>query len=307
MRPSKLRWQKRRQQQQPQLLPNILKLTPADQKIITAIADTMETGRHYVREGLLGKEHLALFGGPGSGKSFLIESTVRDETKNDEMLWKLDCMSHPRRTLLDPEGNPVFHPRWHIHPTHITPTRLFAYAYEYSGGGLTPLDRELLVLDDALRFPMADTMLRLILSMADTRKIRTIAWESPYGIRPLPWRDDAPPIRFQYQGALIIVGNFVFDQLPAPMRDRFIGVQIPISTPHERHLWLQHVVFDQKMLAGQGFEQAEIADVMCYIANVVMPDPQRAATLSLRTAIKHAQLRRSRPHDWMARAATVKV
>lgn len=216
-------------------------------------------------------------GPPGVGKSFGVEQIVEKATLFDQIA------GHRLRA--------------EVVKGAVTPVGLYSVLYKYSDPNCV------LVLDDADTVFFDDVSLNLLKGALDTGKKRRISWLSDSHML----RREGVPDTFDFQGSVIFITNLKFssvkskklqDHLEA-LESRCHFIDLQIDSTREKVLRIRQLVGDG-MLDEYGLEEVAKDEIMDYINN----NKERLREISLRTAIKIADLRKAFPTKWKSYAET---
>lgn len=175
---------------------------------------------------------------------------------------------------------------------------LYKTLYEYSDEG------SVIVFDDCDSILFDEQSLNLLKGALDSGKSRKISWLAES--RSL--RQEDIPNSFQFKGSVIFITNLKFDQVRSQkMKDHLEALQ---SRCHYLDLTLDTMrdkILRIKQIARQGgmFDDLGISDVgQTEIIDFLDTNKNKMREMSLRMAIKVAQLYKSFPLNWQAMAKT---
>lgn len=169
---------------------------------------------------------------------------------------------------------------------------LYCTLYKYSDPNCV------LVFDDCDSVLLDDTCLNLLKGALDSGKKRKISWLA----ESHALRREGVPDSFEFKGSVIFITNLKFDQLKSQkLRDHLDALQsrchyldLTLDTMRDKILRIRQIANDGQLFAEYDFEQCvqdEIIEFMSTNAN-------RFREMSLRMAIKIADLRKSFPLKW---------
>jgi hypothetical protein len=160
------------------------------------------------------------------------------------------------------------------------------------------------VFDDCDSILLDDVALNLLKGALDSGKKRKISWLSESS----SLRREGIPDSFEFKGSAIFITNLKFDKMKSQkLRDHLDALQsrchyldLTLDTMRDKILRIKQIAKDGVLFADYDFEpcvQDEIIDFM----NV---NQNRLREMSLRMAIKIADLRKSFPNNWKRMAET---
>jgi hypothetical protein len=179
-----------------------------------------------------------------------------------------------------------------------TPIGLYQTLYKYSDAN------SVIVFDDCDSILLDDVALNLLKGALDSGKKRVISWLSESSAL----RREGIPERFEFKGSVIFITNLKFDKMKSQkLRDHLDALQsrchyldLTLDTMRDKLLRIKQIAADGELFTDYDFEQVaqdEIIDFMDANQN-------KLREMSLRMALKIADLRKSFPLRWKAMAAT---
>ena len=179
-----------------------------------------------------------------------------------------------------------------------TPIGLYQTLYKYSD------ENCVIVFDDCDSILLDDVALNLLKGALDSGKKRTISWLSESSAL----RREGIPDRFEFKGSVIFITNLKFDQMKSQkLRDHLDALQsrchyldLTLNTMRDKLLRIKQIAKDGVLFQDYDFEpeaQDEIIDFMHTNQN-------RLREMSLRMALKIADLRKSFAGKWKLMAET---
>lgn len=217
-------------------------------------------------------------GPPGVGKSFGVEAEVDKAVLFDQISGK--------------------RLRAEVVKGSATAIGLYQTLYRYS-------DRNcLVVFDDCDSILLDDVALNLLKGALDSGKKRTISWLG----ESHTLRREGVPDRFEFKGSVIFITNLKFDQMRSQkLRDHLDALQsrchyldLTLDTMRDKILRIRQIAADGELFQDYDFDasaQQEIIDFMDV-------NQQRLREVSLRMALKVADLRKSFAENWRRLAET---
>ena len=217
-------------------------------------------------------------GPPGVGKSFGVEQEIEKATLLDQIAGK--------------------RLRAEVVKGSATPIGLYQALYKYSDANCV------LVFDDCDSILLDDVCLNLLKGALDSGKKRKISWLSESSAL----RREGIPDSFNFNGSVIFITNLKFDQMKSQkLRDHLDALQsrchyldLTLDTMRDKLLRIKQIAKDGELFTDYDFEQVaqdEIIDFMDANQN-------KLREMSLRMALKIADLRKSFPLRWKAMAST---
>ena len=215
-------------------------------------------------------------GPPGVGKSFGVERIV-------EKACLFDMVSGKRLRAEVVKGS-------------ATALGLYTTLYKYSDSNCV------LVFDDCDSILVDDVALNLLKGALDSGKKRKISWLSDSNML----RREGVPDSFNFNGSVIFITNLKFDQMKSQkLRDHLDALQsrchyldLTLDTMRDKVLRIKQIAKDGELFAEYDFEQAVQDEIIEFLEE----NKNRFREMSLRMAIKVADLRKSFPLKWKAMA-----
>jgi hypothetical protein len=217
-------------------------------------------------------------GPPGVGKSFGVEQEIEKATLFDKLAGK--------------------RLRAEVVKGSATPIGLYQTLYKYSD------DNCVLVFDDCDSILLDDVALNLLKGALDSGKKRTISWLSESSAL----RREGIPDRFEFKGSVIFITNLKFDQMKSQkLRDHLDALQsrchyldLTLDTMRDKVLRIKQIAKDGVLFADYDFEPC----VQDEIIEFMEANQNRLREMSLRMALKIADLRKSFAGNWKRLAET---
>ena len=217
-------------------------------------------------------------GPPGVGKSFGVEQEIEKATLLDQIAG---------RRL-----------RAEVVKGSATPIGLYQTLYKYSDANCV------LVFDDCDSILLDDVSLNLLKGALDSGKKRKISWLSESSTL----RREGIPDSFNFNGSVIFITNLKFDQMKSQkLRDHLDALQsrchyldLTLDTMRDKLLRIQQIAADGELFADYEFEQSAQDEIIAFMD----VNKNKLREMSLRMALKIADLRKSFPNNWTAMAKT---
>lgn len=221
-------------------------------------------------------------GPPGVGKSFGVERIVEKACLFDQVAGK--------------------RLRAEVVKGSATPIGLYQTLYKYSDANCV------VVFDDCDSILLDDVSLNLLKGALDSGKKRKISWLSESSAL----RREGIPDSFNFQGSVIFITNLKFDQMKSQkLRDHLDALQsrchyldLTLDTMRDKVLRIKQIAADGELFSDYDFDKC----VQDEIVEFLDENKNKMREVSLRMAIKIADLRKSFPLRWkeMARVTCMK-
>jgi len=217
-------------------------------------------------------------GPPGVGKSFGVELEIEKATLFDQIAGK--------------------RLRAEVVKGAATPIGLYQTLYKYSDPNCV------VVFDDCDSILLDDVSLNLLKGALDSGKKRKISWLSESSTL----RREGIPDSFEFKGSVIFITNLKFDNMKSQkLRDHLDALQsrchyldLTLDTMRDKLLRIKQIAADGALFADMDLEQSAQDEILAFMDL----NKNKLREVSLRMAIKIAQLRKSFPERWMQMART---
>ena len=248
-----------------------------DEEVMARIRERFEILDEMTKAAVAGDVRAMIVSGPpGVGKSYGVEKIV-------EAACLFDKISGKRLRAGVVKGS-------------ATALGLYQTLYKYSDKNCV------LVFDDCDSILLDDVALNLLKGALDTGKKRKISWLSDSSVL----RREGVPDSFNFNGTVIFITNLKFDKMKSQkLRDHLDALQsrchyldLTLDTMRDKILRIKQIANDGQLFEEYEFDtetQEEIIDFMTH-------NSTRFREMSLRMAIKIADLRKSFPAKWKAMA-----
>jgi len=179
-----------------------------------------------------------------------------------------------------------------------TPIGLYQALYKYSDPNCV------LVFDDCDSILLDDVCLNLLKGALDSGKKRKISWLSESSTL----RREGIPDQFEFKGSVIFITNLKFDAMKSQkLRDHLDALQsrchyldLTLDTMRDKILRIKQIASDGILFQDYEFDQVTQDSIIDFM-NV---NKNKLREMSLRMALKIADLRKSFPGNWMRMAET---
>jgi hypothetical protein len=253
--------------------------TQTDEERMAEIAERFEILTEMTKAAVSGDIRAMIVSGPpGVGKSYGVEQEVE------------------KATLFDMVAGKKL--RAEVVKGSATPIGLYQTLYKYSDPNCV------VVFDDCDSILLDDVSLNLLKGALDSGKKRKISWLAESSTL----RREGIPDSFEFRGSVIFITNLKFDTMKSQkLRDHLDALQ---SRCHYLDLTLDTMrdkVLRIKQIAKSGalFDDMDISEVGSdEIIDFMDANKTKLREMSLRMAIKIAQLYKSFPLKWKALAQT---
>lgn len=175
---------------------------------------------------------------------------------------------------------------------------MYKALYKYSN------DNSVVVFDDCDSILLDDVCLNLLKGALDSGKKRRISWlADSYSLR-----NEGIPDQFDFKGGVIFITNLKFDQMKSQKtRDHLDAIQsrchyldLTLDTMHDKILRIRQIARTGVLFEDYDFDQIQQDEIIEFMTT----NQNKLREVSLRMAIKIAQLRKSFPLKWAALAST---
>ena len=217
-------------------------------------------------------------GPPGVGKSFGVEQEIDKATMFDKIAGK--------------------RLRAEVVKGSATPIGLYQTLYKYSDAN------SVVVFDDCDSILLDDVALNLLKGALDSGKKRVISWLSESSAL----RREGIPDRFEFKGSVIFITNLKFDKMKSQkLRDHLDALQsrchyldLTLDTMRDKLLRIKQIAKDGVLFADYDFSEYAQDDIIDFMHD----NKDRLREVSLRMALKIADLRKSFPNNWKRMSET---
>ena len=217
-------------------------------------------------------------GPPGVGKSYGVEQEIEKATLFDKIAGK--------------------RLRAEVVKGSATPIGLYQTLYKYSDANCV------LVFDDCDSILVDDVALNLLKGALDSGKKRKISWLSESSTL----RREGIPDQFDFKGSVIFITNLKFETMKSQkLRDHLDALQsrchyldLTLDTMRDKILRIKQIAKDGVLFQDYEFEP-ETQDSIIEFMNT---NQTRLREMSLRMALKIADLRKLSPDNWRRLAET---
>lgn len=248
------------------------KVEESDEAIMERIGerfDILDSMTQAVVEGVV--RSMIVVGPPGVGKSFNVVKKLEEANLFAAIQGDI---------------------RYEVVKGATTALGLYAKLYEYSRDG------DVLVFDDCDSILMDELSLNILKAALDTNKKRTIHWNSDSKLL----QREGIPNKFDFKGACIFITNIKFDNVrSAKLRDHLSALEsrshyidLSMNTMRDKLLRIKQIARSGELFKGYNFENGEEQEILSFMEEC----QTRLREMSLRCAVKLADLRKTMPMNW---------
>jgi hypothetical protein len=253
-------------------VPTKAKKEETDEEVMARIGerfDIMDSMTQAVVEGVV--RSMIVVGPPGVGKSFGITKKLAEANLFNLMAGEI---------------------RYDVVKGATTALGLYAKLYEFSREG------DVLVFDDCDSILMDELSLNILKAALDTNKKRYIHWNSDSRLL----RNEGIPNKFEFKGACIFITNIKFDTIrSAKLRDHLSALEsrshyidLTMNTMRDKILRIKQIAETGELFKEYQFENGEGEEIL----NFMNDNQSRLREMSMRCAVKLADLRKTMPEKW---------
>ena len=252
-----------------------------DEQIIERIAERfeiLEDMAQAVKEGDV--RAMIVVGPPGVGKSYGVQKKLEENSLFDQI----------------GEGKV----KYQVVKGAMTALGLYIKLYEYSDKG------SVLVFDDCDTVLMDELSLNILKAALDSGKKRTIHWNADSNLLGR----SGIPNHFDFHGGVIFITNLKFEHIRSKklqdhlsaLQSRCHYVDLTLDTERDKYLRIKQIAQSGKLFTDYDLTTDQQQEILVYM----LDNASRFREMSLRTALKLADLRKSQPARWQ-RVAEITV
>jgi hypothetical protein len=256
------------------------KVKETDEQIIERIAERfsiLEDMTTAVKEGDV--RAMIVVGPPGVGKSYGVHKRLDQVSVLDEVAGRV---------------------KYQVVKGAMTALGLYAKLYEYSDSG------SVLVFDDCDSVLMDELSLNILKAALDSGKKRTIHWNADSNLL----HKQGIPNKFDFKGGVIFITNLKFENIRSKkMQDHLEALQsrchyidLTLDTEHDKYLRIRQIAESGQLFRDYDFTDEQQGEILQFMKD----NAKRFREMSLRTALKLADLRKSVGNRWQ-RVAEITV
>ena len=250
-----------------------------DEQVIERIRSRFEILDEMTKAATNGDIRAMIVSGPpGVGKSFGVETIIDKACMFDQIAGK--------------------RLRAEVVKGAATPIGLYQTLYKYSDPNCV------VVFDDCDSILLDDVSLNLLKGALDSGKKRKISWLSDSSLL----RREGIPSQFEFNGSVIFITNIKFDHMKSQkLKDHLEALQsrchyldLTLDTMRDKILRIKQIAKDGELFAEMDLEPIAQDEIIAFMET----NQTKLREMSLRMAIKVAQLRKSFPNSWTRMAQT---
>jgi hypothetical protein len=243
-----------------------------DQQIMERIAerfDILEDMALAVKEGDV--RSMIVVGPPGVGKSYGVQSKLEQVSLFDQVAGEQ---------------------KYQVVKGAMTALGLYLKLYEYSSRG------SVLVFDDCDSVLMDELSLNILKAALDSGKKRMIYWNADSRLLAR----EGVPNSFEFKGGVIFITNLKFENIRskklqdhlAALQSRCHYIDLTLDTERDKYLRIKQIANTGKLFQDYDLDHSEQNEILEFM----LANSKRLREMSLRTALKLADLRKSQPSRW---------
>jgi hypothetical protein len=251
----------------------------SDEQVIERIRSRFEILDEMTKAATNGDIRAMIVSGPpGVGKSFGVETIIDKACMFDQIAGK--------------------RLRAEVVKGAATPIGLYQTLFKYSDPNCV------VVFDDCDSILLDDVSLNLLKGALDSGKKRKISWLSDSSLL----RREGIPSQFEFNGSVIFITNIKFDHMKSQkLKDHLEALQsrchyldLTLDTMRDKILRIKQIAKDGELFADMDLEPIAQDEIIAFMET----NQNKLREMSLRMAIKVAQLRKSFPNTWTRMAQT---
>ena len=251
----------------------------SDETRMAEIAERFEILHDMTKAATAGDIRAMIVSGPpGVGKSFGVEQEIEKATLLDQIAG---------RRL-----------RAEVVKGSATALGLYQALYKYSD------ENCVLVFDDCDTILFDDVALNLLKGALDSGKSRRISWLAESRVL----KDEGIPNSFNFKGSVIFITNLKFDKMKSQkLKDHLDALQsrchyldLTLDTMRDKLLRIKQIASTGALFQDMDITEAGTEEIIAFMD----ANQDKLREMSLRMAIKIAQLYKSFPLKWQSLAAT---
>jgi predicted AAA+ superfamily ATPase len=251
----------------------------SDEDVITRIRERFDILHEMTKATISGDIRAMIVSGPpGVGKSFGVEQEIEKACLFDQLTGK--------------------RLRAEVVKGSATPIGLYQTLYKYSDKNCV------VVFDDCDAILTDDVALNLLKGALDSGKKRKISWLSESSAL----RREGIPDSFEFKGSAIFITNLKFDKMKSQkLRDHLDALQsrchyldLTLDTMRDKLLRIRQIAKDGVLFADYDFAPETQDEIIAFMEE----NQHKVREMSLRMAVKIADLRKSFPTNWKRMAET---
>jgi len=250
-----------------------------DEEVIARIGERFDILDQMTKATIAGDVRaMIVVGPPGVGKSYGVEKQLEHSGLFDQL-----------------SGRRV---KYEVIKGAMTPISLYCTLYKHSD------KNNVIVFDDCDSVFQDDLSLNILKAALDSGKKRRIYWNSDSAML----RREGVPDMFDFKGSCIFITNLQFQNLKSKklqdhleaLQSRCHFIDLTLNTLRDRFLRIKQIYLKGELFADYDFTQKQGDEVI----NFMETNQNRLREISLRMALKIADLTKVSGDNWKALAAT---
>jgi hypothetical protein len=250
-----------------------------DEEVIARIGERFDILDQMTKATIAGDVRaMIVVGPPGVGKSYGVEKQLEHSGLFDQL-----------------SGRRV---KYEVIKGAMTPIGLYCTLYKHSD------KNNVIVFDDCDSVFQDDLSLNILKAALDSGKKRRIYWNSDSAML----RREGVPDMFDFKGSCIFITNLQFQNLKSKklqdhleaLQSRCHFIDLTLNTLRDRFLRIKQIYLKGELFADYDFSQEQGDEVI----NFMEINQNRLREISLRMALKIADLTKVSGDNWKALAAT---
>jgi hypothetical protein len=250
-----------------------------DEEVIARIGERFDILDQMTKATIAGDVRaMIVVGPPGVGKSYGVEKQLEHSGLFDQL-----------------SGRRV---KYEVIKGAMTPIGLYCTLYKHSD------KNNVIVFDDCDSVFQDDLSLNILKAALDSGKKRRIYWNSDSAML----RREGVPDMFDFKGSCIFITNLQFQNLKSKklqdhleaLQSRCHFIDLTLNTLRDRFLRIKQIYLKGELFADYDFSQEQGDEVI----NFMETNQNRLREISLRMALKIADLTKVSGDNWKALAAT---
>jgi len=262
-----------------QVTPKVTTPVESDEEVIARIGERFDILDQMTKATIAGDVRaMIVVGPPGVGKSYGVEKQLEHSGLFDQL-----------------SGRRV---KYEVIKGAMTPIGLYCTLYKHSD------KNNVLVFDDCDSVFQDDLSLNILKAALDSGKKRRIYWNSDSAML----RREGVPDMFDFKGSCIFITNLQFQNLKSKkLQDHLEALQsrchfldLTLNTMRDRFLRIKQIYLKGELFADYDFTQEQGDEIIGFMES----NQSRLREMSLRMALKIADLTKVSSDNWKALAAT---
>jgi len=250
-----------------------------DEQVMARIGERFDILDQMTKATIAGDVRaMIVVGPPGVGKSFGVEKQLEHSGLFDKL-----------------SGRRV---KYEVIKGAMTPIGLYCTLYKHSD------KNNVIVFDDCDSVFQDDLSLNILKAALDSGKKRRIYWNSDSAML----RREGVPDMFDFKGSCIFITNLQFQNLKSKklqdhleaLQSRCHFIDLTLNTLRDRFLRIKQIYLKGELFADYDFSQEQGDEVIAFMET----NQNRLREISLRMALKIADLTKVSAENWKALAAT---